>query len=421
VSDGGALSGAQRRLRYALVGVLVATTFGQRFGLNFGSYSLNAALPAMYGFMFLAVLSRALLISRRRLLAYGACVCVGTLSVTLNAETASTPSLLLMLVMYAPFLCTLCPAALGAGGQAFALQAFSSISMLCALAGIAQFYAQYVVKAPWLFDFTPYVPSVLRGPSGYNTVIAVGSHYKSNGFFFHEPSDFSFVMALGLIVEWVGQKRPLRLGCHALALLLTYSGTGIFALAIGLLFPLGLKTLARISAGLLLAAFAFYALDDVLNLSFTLARAGEFGSERSSAYIRYIAPLRLISDSFDAGSASAWLGHGPGTIFSAKPGYAFHDPTWAKILYEYGTLGFAAFVALFATALARPQVPPEIRAMLFGSWLLLGGRLLSPEHNYLTLALVTLVPLTRRARGAELWMPSTQGAVATPPFPRAVA
>jgi len=82
-------------------------------------------------------------------------------------------------------------------------------------------------------------------------VIAVGSHYKSNGFFFHEPSDFSFVMALGLVVEWVGQKRPLRLGCHALALLLTYSGTGLFALAIGLLFPLGLKTLLRLSAGLL--------------------------------------------------------------------------------------------------------------------------------------------------------------------------
>ena len=96
------------------------------------------------------------------------------------------------------------------------------------------------------------------------------------------------------------------------------------------------------SAALLLAAIAFYALDDLLNLSFTLARVGEFNSERSSAYIRYIAPLRLIRDSFDAGTASGWFGHGPGTIFFAKPGYVFHDPTWAKLLYEYGAAGFAA-------------------------------------------------------------------------------
>ena len=24
----------------------------------------------------------------------------------------------------------------------------------------------------------------------------------------------------------------------------------------------------------------------------------------------------------------------------------FHDPTWAKLLYEYGILGFVSFVAL---------------------------------------------------------------------------
>lgn len=419
MSEASALSGGQRRLRIALVLVIVATTLGQRFGLNFGSYSLNAALPATYGLLFLAMLSGALLISRRRLLAYGACVCVGTVSSALNAGSASTSSLWLMLVMYAPFICALSPAAFGSSEREFPLRVFSNVSTFCALAGIAQFYAQYVVTAPWLFDFTPYLPSVIRGPAGYNTVIAVGSHYKSNGFFFHEPSDFSFVMALGIMVEWLGQKRPLRLACHALALLLTYSGTGIFALAIGLAFPLGLKTLLRVSATLLLAAIAFYALDDLLNLSFTLARAGEFNSERSSAYIRYIAPLRLIRDTFDAGSASGWFGHGPGTIFFTKPGYVFHDPTWAKLLYEYGAAGFAAVVALFWIALSRPQVAPEIRAMLFGSWLLLGGRLLSPEHNYLTFALVTLVPLAWRNPGSEL-IPPRHGALA-PPFPRAVA
>jgi hypothetical protein len=73
-------------------------------------------------------------------------------------------------------------------------------------------------------------------------------------------------------------------------------------------------------------------------------------------------------------------------------GYEFHDPTWAKLIFEYGLLGFAAFVALFLVALHRAQPPLRARAMLFGGWLLMGGHLLSPEQNFLTLALVGLLP-----------------------------
>ncbi len=199
-----------------------------------------------------------------------------------------------------------------------------------------------------------------------------------------------------------------------MALLLTYSGTGIFALAVGMLFPLGTKTIFRALLLGAAAAFAFYTLGDALNLSFTLDRLGEFDSERSSAYIRYIAPLRLIRDSFDAGSLSAWFGHGPGTIFSAKPGYEFHDPTWAKLLYEYGVCGALAFVTLFKLALARRDAPIEMRATLFCSWFLMGGHLLSPEHNYLTLALVTLLPLDLGEQAAP-----AEAVVSQPEWPAA--
>jgi len=123
---------------------------------------------------------------------------------------------------------------------------FSHVALLCALAGIAQFYAQFVFQAPWLFDFSRDLPWHLRGPSGYNTVIPVGELYKSNGFFLREPSHFSFLMALALLAELQMARRPLRLVTFGLALLLTYSGTGLLALSLGLMFPLGRRTLVQL-------------------------------------------------------------------------------------------------------------------------------------------------------------------------------
>jgi len=38
------------------------------------------------------------------------------------------------------------------------IESFGVIAMICALAGIAQYFAQFAIKQPWLFDFTPWVP-----------------------------------------------------------------------------------------------------------------------------------------------------------------------------------------------------------------------------------------------------------------------
>jgi hypothetical protein len=86
-------------------------------------------------------------------------------------------------------------------------------------------------------------------------------------------------------------------------------------------------------------------------------------------------------------------------------------------MFEYGLLGSAAVVALFASALRRRDVRTEIRATLFVSWLVLGGNLLAPEHVYLCLALVTLLPVPARqgvATPAARWANAPSTLVATP-------
>lgn len=387
-------------LRWSIVFLLLSTTVLQRFGLNLGSYSANVTLLAMYLVLLVALAAGRLSFSVDRVFLYVLCVVVAAASLFANVNLSTTDrsslsSLILIMAMYLPFMFVLKPDPLGGNDADWVMRVFSNIALFCAVAGIAQFFAQFAMRPPWLFDFTESIPYLLRGPSGYNTVIPVGSFFKSNGFFFREPSGFSFVMAMALIVEGALYRRVPRMAAFGLALLVTYSGTGMLALFIGLLFPLGMRTVLRLGAVALVGALVFVVLGDALNLSFTLGRVGEFSSEKSSAYVRYIAPLRVVTDGFGDSNWAVWLGHGPGTIFRAGPtaAYEFHDPTWAKLLFEYGLLGFVAFVALFVVMLHRPRVPSPVRAVLFASWLIMGGHLLSPESNYLTLVLIGFMPL----------------------------
>jgi hypothetical protein len=268
------------------------------------------------------------------------------------------------------------------------MRLFSNVALFCGVAGIAQFGAQFVVHSDWLFDFTPYLPTALQQVGVYNTVIPVGDLYKSNGFFFREPSGASFALALGLLVELTFFHRPLRMATLALALALTYSGTGLLALLIGIMFSVRPQTVGRLSALVLTAGLAAWVAGDLLNLSFTLNRIEEFGNERSSAYLRYIAPMRLVSQTLFSEAWSFWVGLGPGAISRLRQAeYAFHDPTWAKLLVEYGTLGFTAFLVLMAACIRQRVSPLQLQAVLFFSWLLMGGHLLTPDSVYLVLVL----------------------------------
>jgi hypothetical protein len=399
---------SRKAVRAAIVFVLLASTVFQRFGLNLmgGGYALQLALVAIYVLIAVAGFSGQLTLSVERVLLYMACMCIATASLLINTNLAdvnrsSLSSLLLLAVMYLPFVLVLRDEWATREHVDWVLEAFANIALFAALAGIVQFFSQFVLKAPWLFDFTPYLPDVIKGQGLFNPVIPVGSFYKSNGFFFREPSGFSFIMALAIILEVGLGRRWWRMACLGLALLLTYSGTGMLALLIGLMFPFGLKTAVRYVGVALVGFLVLWSFGDALNLSFTLSRVGEFNSEHSSGYIRYVAPLRLLNESIDHGAWTAWLGYGPGAIFRTFTSFEFHDPTWAKLIYEDGILGILAFIALFVSALNRARVPIAFRVTLFFNWLIMGGHLLSPEANHMALVLVGFLPamgVTKMAR-----------------------
>lgn len=394
------VDGQRRVLRVATVTLLLSVTVLERFGLSSGAVSVSAAMLAVYPFLGVVGVAGQLVLSRERTLLYGVCMAIGLASLLVNEQSASLSSFALLGAMYLPFVFVLREGALADDDAGWIYARFLDLCAVCALIGVLQFAGQLLIHARWWFDFSSYIPAPLRMTGTFNTVIPMGSLNKSNGFFFREPSGFSYLMALGLIAECVSFKRPQRVACLALALLLTYSGTGILALLLASLHPFGVKTVLRLIGVALSGALLFWLLGDSLNLSFTLGRISEFNSESSSGYMRYVAPARLLGETFGSSPFSAWLGHGPGTIFHTLRGYEYHDPTWAKLLFEYGALGFVAFLSLFWLSLRRCALPVQLRAALFWGWLIMGGHLLSPEQNFLTLLLLGLLPASSSLSGA---------------------
>ena len=391
---------ARSVVRGGMLLLLLSVTVLERFGINAGSASASAALLVGYLFLGLAGISGALSLSLTRCCLYGICMSVALASLLFNESASSSASVLLLGAMYLPFVFTLKPGALSDSADlddgAWVMRKFLDLALVCALVGIVQFAAQTVVHADWLFDFTPYIPEKFRAVGTFNTVIPMGSFNKANGFFFREPSGFSYLMALALIGECFTLRRKARMLCLGLAVLLTYSGTGIAALLLGTMHPFGPKTLLRLALMACVGGLVFWLLGDTLNLEFTLNRVGEFNSEHSSAYMRYVAPGRLVAESIDASWWTPWLGHGPGTIFRTLRDYEFHDPTWAKLLFEYGALGFVAIVGFFLVMLRGQSSSIQLRATLFWGWLIMGGHLLSPEQNFLALALIGFTPSISR-------------------------
>jgi hypothetical protein len=169
----------------------------------------------------------------------------------------------------------------------------------------------------------------------------------------------------------------------ALAMALSYSGTGILIAAAGLLLPTNGPAMRRTLILLAVGVVFWFVFRNLLNLDVFLDRATEFDKPNTSGYARFVAPLDVVKYGIDSSWWAPYFGNGPGTIQPAiiryTTTYAIHDPTWAKLLFEYGILGFGAMVAFAIGMLRRSAAPVELKIALFYTWFAAGGMLLNPD------------------------------------------
>ncbi|HWI38428.1 MAG TPA: hypothetical protein VNU64_18410 [Burkholderiales bacterium] len=386
-----ALARADAVLKAGLVLAVASLTFLDRFGLRVtADWALPASMAAVYALVALMLLVGAAQVDRLRAAAFVAVVGVAGASFLVNTwfeprPQQSVSAWMLVVLSYAPFALRL--------GHAdprlwrWTARLFANAAALVAAAGIAQFFAQFFTDAGWLFDYTPLIPEALRTSGQWNTVNPVASWVqadgywiKSNGFFLREASMFSVALAFGIVCELALGARRWAIALMGAGLVLSYSGSGLLCLAVALAFPLERRTVLRILALAAVAGVLALVLGDALNLSYTVNRIAEFGDERSSAYCRFIHPAVAFAQGLHTDAWSLALGHGPGSMSRAGATCVdLHQPTYGKLLFEYGLAGAMAFGALVLHALNRAVAPLRLRVALGVSWLFLGGNLVASE------------------------------------------
>jgi hypothetical protein len=398
-------------LRVGIILALGALVFLPRFQLNLGSLFASNGLIAQYIVVGVLLSTGKLRVDPLRGMLFIMSIGVMFTAWVLNPAGSSYLSAMLVGAAYLVYIFV---ARMPDGNEAllrFTLDTYTKLMLVAAAAGIAQFFMQFVYNPPWLFDFTPYLPDIIRGGGKYNTVISAGAFIKSNGFFFREPSFFSQFLALAMACE-IGRARTERrrinlrnMGVFGFALLLTYSGTGLATLFIALLFPLGPKTVVRVGLLALGAVLIFSFLGQALNLGFTAGRINEFNTPGTSAYARFVAPIEFIQANVGSSFVSTVMGHGPGSVTRGAGVNAWYEnanPTWAKLLIEYGVTGFATFVGLVMLSLLKSRAPIELIAPMFFGWLVIwGGIFLGPEVTGLMFILGAVIPALPRIRRTE--------------------
>lgn len=371
----------RRLLLYIFVAIVYLSMFGIRVLPDF---SVSFSLVAVYVLAAFLLLKGQANFDLPSIFFFSLMLLIGCATVLANsAGYFSLPSLLLLAVLYLPFTLSISRGAQSERLREYGIRCFCDLSLGLAICAIIQFALQYILHAGWLFNLGSFIPNWFSASGVWNHAVPFNGHFKANGLFQREPSGLSMLLGLAFVVEIVQARRYRRLAIMALAMALSYSGTGILIAAAGLLLPTNGPALRRTLVLSAVGVIFWFAFHDLLNLDVFLDRANEFDKPNTSGYARFVAPLAMVGNGFGASWWAPYIGNGPGTIQSAilryTTTYAIHDPTWAKLLFEYGILGFGVMVAFAVSLLRRSAAPRELKIALFYTWFAAGGMLLNPD------------------------------------------
>lgn len=357
---------------------LVFSLYLQRFGVHSASGSFVSAghvavLVAAFG---LVLLRRATVDLTNTLLltaftAFALATTAGIVSGPQTITEVSPQSLFLIVSLYA----VLCVAPLPLGNTRDVLYVYNTHMMLLGVLGIVQFLAQF--GGLRFFSFQGLVPDSLLIEFAYNVVIptSYGSTvFKSNGVFFLEPSLFSQFTAIALAAEVILFRRLAFMIVFCLAIVVSYSGSGLLTLATALVILSVIRPrylpflLALVGAAVLALTVLSFVAPHVYDYYTT--RAMEFRNSGSSGYQRYVTPYLLLG-----AVARGWgliVGYGPGSAEKFHLDFPYDINAMVKITVEYGLIGASLFFGFLSNAIAK-RGGGAFLIVLCMSWYFLGG------------------------------------------------
>ncbi len=360
-------------------GTLFCCIVLQRFAIPAAGLKISMATPLVLSLAAWAVASGTLVIERRRMALYcGLCaVALFSVATQINLPLAMAPRMSLTSLYY--WLAITGFAVLRfrhAVSESAFFRIVSFALAALAVAGLAQFALQFVGIS--LFAFTGIVPDQFLIEEQFNVTIPIDRGLnKSNGFFLVEPSVFSQLMALAVVIEALYFRRTAYLAMFFVALLSSMSGTGwlvlgsyiaVLAISAGRRGLLGAILLA---AG---CALAFTALSVVLPdfADMMSGRVYEFTLPGTSGHERFVTPFLALQDLLNAAPWVSVTGVGPGASEQLMIPYVYHLNTPIKVLMEYGIFGLLLYLGLLTWG-TRTRRQWTLLAPLMVLLLLTGG------------------------------------------------
>ena len=388
---------ADQVLVNVLVVLLVLT---QRIGLPMSGTSISVAIPLGYLLIGVLLVRGSLGFSRIRvellMVALVACF-VATIAVSREENDYSFPSLMLLVVIYLPWMLR------ARTDDGFALVAsagrtFVRLMLVLALMGVLQLAAEFAGIWQYQDHLGDLVGQdyIVPNYNFDNPIFFDSPVRKATVFVMLEPSFMSQFCALAVLIGLV-----LRVPAWQLFLLIagvasSVSGTGIFLLvAGGVLLLVRAPQLVRMRyfvAGAIALGLVFYSPVAAL----LLERSTEFNDAQSSGYSRFIAPYRQVLEGLADAPSRYAFGDGAGTSedLLATNGEGFSQIVLyvivPKLVYEYGVIAGGLFVIFLIVATIRGTpwrvVPGSLLFMTF----FLSGALLQPQTAFLAWVFTTL-------------------------------
>jgi len=308
----------------------------------------------------------------QRLMLYATMLAILGLIQIAQPDSFSPSSMLLLAALHLPYVFTVPHS----GDRERIVRFFLGIVTIFAWCGIAQYSLQFFVNARFLFPIEHFVPaSFIVQHFNKQAAVAYGSEvYRANGVFLLEPSFFSQVLAVAIVAELTTLARAFRLAVFGIAVLVSYSGTGMLVLAICL--PIYAVTQRR--WGLLLfgviALIVAIPLLEYLHLDRFLSRLGEFGSTQSSGFARFVGGFYLFDQFLWGDPWRTLFGYGAGAFadYASQSHYPVAEMALFKVVFEFGLVGALAYFGFLCCCLCSSSAP-RILILAVGITYLLNG------------------------------------------------
>lgn len=371
---------------------VLTATFASKFAIPpLGAAGISIAIPAMLAMVCIGLIFQRLVFEPRASAAY-LFVLGGLVAMQSMADSRySLMSLILLGMLHLPYVFRM----VQPPSFVRIIRWVQNVGLIIAILGILQYLLQFVVSAELVFPLENFFPKDFivslfnqQAPIAYGATV-----YRANGMVMVEPSVFSQLMALCIVIELISKRRWWYFAVALTAMIMSYSGTGMLLLGATLV----VFAVQRGKIGLVTAFFAgvfvLFALGSVFKdipiLGHMISRIGEFGSTGSSGFARFVGGYYMFDEFLWPDPVRTLIGYGAGTFkfYMLAATYPVSEMAIFKVVFEFGLLGAMLYFGLLVYYFGRSSAPLVLKLGL-AICLILSGNYFPFAH---ALAFVLLV------------------------------